>query len=144
MKQLQFSIHIHEPKEKVWDTLWQDATLREWAGMIDPGTHMVGALQKGNQVQFLSASGYGVTSLVEELIPGEFVLLRHSADTQDEGKQERDKQWTGGTESYSLTEKDENTTLTIAFDVPVELEAFFLDTYPKVMEKIKLLAQQKH
>ncbi len=82
MKKLQFSIEIHATKEKIWDTLWQDETLREWTGIIDPGTHMVGDLKEGNKVQFISANGYGVTSLVEKLTPGEFLLLRHRADTQ--------------------------------------------------------------
>src|SRR5437870_13524344 len=99
MKEMQFSVEINATKEKVWDTLWQDETFREWAGIIDPGTYMVGELKEGNEIQFISAeNGYGVTSLVEKLIEGEFLLLRHHADTQDEGKREREKQWTGGKE----------------------------------------------
>src|SRR5436190_23835555 len=106
MKEMQFTIDIKATKEKVWDTLWQDKTLRQWAGIIDPGTHMVGDLKEGNEIQFISGNGYGVTSLVEKLTPGKFLLLRHSADTKDNGKQEREKQWTGGKESYRLAEKD--------------------------------------
>lgn len=140
---MQFSIGIHAAKEKVWNTLWQDATFREWAGIIDPGTYMVGDLKEGNEVQFISGNGYGVTSLVEKLTPGEFLLLRHSADTQDEGKRERAQEWTGGTESYTLAEKDGTTTLTAAFDVPPELEEMFKVSYPKALEQVKLLAERK-
>lgn len=104
MKEMQFSIEIRATKERVWDTLWQDETLRDWAGIIDPGTHMVGDLKEGNEVQYISGNGYGVTSLVEKLTPGEFLLLRHQVDTQESGQQERDKQWTGGAESYRLAE----------------------------------------
>lgn len=145
MKEMQFSIEIHATKEKVWDTLWQDETFREWAGLIDPGTYMVGDLQVGNEVQFISAeNGYGVTSLVEKLLPSKFLLLRHSADTQESGKQEREKEWTGGAESYSLAEKDGITTLTVAFDVPPELEEYFKDNYPKALERVKVLAERKN
>lgn len=144
MKEMQFSIEIHAPKEKVWGTLWQDNTFREWASIIDPGTYMVGDLKEGNKIQFISSqSGYGVTSLVEKLISNEFLLLRHSADTQNEGKQEREKQWTGGKESYSLVEKDSSTTLIVSLDVPSELEKEFTVSYPKALEKIKLLAERK-
>jgi uncharacterized protein YndB with AHSA1/START domain len=143
MKELQFSIEINAKKEKVWDTLWQDKTFREWAGIIDPGTHMVGDLKEGNEIQYISGNGYGVTSLVEKLTPGEFLLLKHSADTQDGGKQEREKEWTGGTESYSLAEKDGTTTLTLAFDVPLELEEYFTVNYPKAFERVKVLAENK-
>lgn len=80
MKELEFSIEINASKARVWDTLWQDESFRDWAGIIDPGTYMVGALQEGNLVQFISAeNGYGVTSLVEKLVVGELLLLRHSA-----------------------------------------------------------------
>ena len=82
-----------------------------------------------------------MTSFVEKLIPGEFALLKHSADTQDNGARERDKQWTGGKESYSLTEKDGVTTLTYTSDVPPELEEYFNGAYPKVLEKVKELAE---
>lgn len=142
MKQLQFQVEIHTNKETVWDTLWQDETFRQWAGLIDPGTYMVGDLKEGNEIQFISAeNGYGVTSLVEALIPGEFLLLRHQADTQDIGAQEREMEWTGGQESYRLTEKDGTTILSAAFDVPPEQEEYFTDNYPKALERVKVLAE---
>jgi uncharacterized protein YndB with AHSA1/START domain len=143
MKELQFSVLINAPKQKVWDTLWQDGTFREWAGIIDPGTHKVGELKEGNEIQFISGNGYGVTSLVEKLVAGEYVLLRHQADTQEEGKQEREKEWTGGNENYALLEKEGVTTLTAEFDVPPELEEYFRDNYPKALERVKVLAERK-
>lgn len=140
---MKFEVDIYAPKERVWDTLWRDHTFREWAGIIDPGTYMVGDLKVGNEIQFISSeNGYGVTSLVEKLIPNEFLLLRHSADTQEEGKRERTQQWTGGKESYSLSETEGTTTLTASFDVPSEMEEYFKVTYPKAFEKIKVLAER--
>ena len=141
---MKFTIEISAAKQKVWDTLWQDETLRLWAGIIDPGTHLVGDLKEGNEVQFVSGNGYGVTSLVEKLEPGGFLLLRHSADTQSNGKRERKKQWTGGQESYSLSEKDGATTLTLASDVPSELEEYFKVNYPKALELVKSLAERSN
>lgn len=141
---MQFSIEIKAPKERVWDTLWQDETFREWASIIDPQTYMVGELIEGNEIQFISgASGYGVTSLVKKLVPGEFLRLRHRADTQEEGTREREKEWTGGEESYSLASKDGATTLTVAVDVPLELEEYFKVNYPKALERVKVLAETK-
>jgi uncharacterized protein YndB with AHSA1/START domain len=142
MKEMQFSVEIKAAKEQVWDTLWQDETFREWAGIIDPGTYMAGELKEGNEVQFISSvNGYGVTSLVEKLVAGEFLLLKHRADTQEDGKQERENEWTGGKESYSLATKDGTTTLTVAFDVPLELEEEFKASYPKALKRIKVLAE---
>lgn len=139
--QLEFSITIKASKEKVWDTLWNDKTFRQWANIIDEGTYMKGELKEGCEIEFISGNGYGVTSLVEKLIPGEFLLIRHQADTQDVGQRTRQDQWTGGKETYTLKEFDGITTLTAEFDVPPELEDYFKETYPKAFEMVKVLAE---
>ncbi len=141
---MQFSIEINATKESVWNILWQDETFRQWAGIIDPGTFMVGELKQGNEVQYISSeNGYGVTSLVEKLIANEYLLLRHHADTQDNGKRERAQEWTGGKESYLLSQRNGTTNLTVAFDVPAEMEELFNDLYPKALQQVKLLAEKK-
>lgn len=139
---MHFEIEINAPKEKVWDTLWQEETLRKWAGLLDPGTYMDGELKKGNEVQFISAEGYGVTSLVAELVPDQFILFKHRADTQDKGLHSRDDQWTGGEESYLLTSKGSITTLTMTFDVPPELERAMSISYPKALKRVKELSER--
>ncbi len=104
---------------------------------------MKGVMKQGSEVQFLSAeNGYGVTSLVDKLNPNEFVLFKHSADTQESGQQEREKEWTGGTESYSLTEKNGVTSLIVKTDIPQELVEIFNERIPKALECIKALAEK--
>ena len=142
MKAVQFTVQINASKEKVWNTLWRDKTFRQWAGIIDPGTHMTGKLEQGNEVQFISANGYGVTSLVKKVITHEYLLLRHQAYTQQDAKEAREKEWTGGEESYTLVEKQDVTSLTVTFDVPAELEEYFADNYPKALELVKELAER--
>ncbi len=142
MKELQFLIEINASKERVWATLWDDITFRDWANIIDEGTYMKGEMKEGKEIEYISSeNGYGVTSLIEKLNPNEFVLFRHSADTKDSGQQERAKEWTGGTESYSLTEKSGVTTLIVKFDVPEELEEIFNIRFPRALERIKTLAE---
>lgn len=144
MKQLQFSIEIFASKEKVWQTLRQDQTFRKWAGIIDPGTYMKGKLIEGSTVQFISEeNGYGVTSFVAKLIPHEYLLLEHQSDTKDSGKENREEQWSGGSEEYALTESLDNTTLKVTFDVPEELETYFNQNYPKALETVKSLTEQE-
>ena len=142
MKELQFQVVINATKVRVWDTLWQDETFRQWTSIIDPGTYMTGDLKEGEEIQVISQGGYGVTSKVLKLVVNEFLLLKHSADTKGNGKQEREKQWTGGEESYRLREEDGTTTLTVAFDVPPELEEYFKVNYPKALERVKILSER--
>ncbi|WP_146199458.1 hypothetical protein [Faecalicatena contorta] len=144
MKEIQFSIEINASKESVWATLWEDITFRDWANIIDEGTYMNGVMNEGNEVQFVSSvNGYGVTSLIEKLNPNEFVLFRHSADTKENGQEEREKEWTGGRESYSLIEKNGVTTLIIKTDVPQEQKETFKIRFPRALERIKTLAEKK-
>ena len=144
MQKQQFSIEIKAPQERVWNTLWEDKTFRDWASIIDEGTYMVGEIKKGNKVQFISSvSGYGVTSLVEKLILNKLVSFRQMADTKDSGEREREKEWTGGTESYSLAENDDVTTLAVAIDVPPEQEETFEVRFPKALERVKILAEKR-
>lgn len=141
MQNMQFSIEIEASKEQVWSILWNDKTFRDWGNIIDEGQYMVGQLKEGNEIQFMSSSGYGVTSLVEKLIPNKFILFRQMADTMDNGKEEREKEWTGGRESYKLEEINHMTSLIVEIDVPKELIDLFKVTFPKALQRVKELAE---
>ena len=143
MQKMQFSIEIEAPSEKVWQTLWEDKTFRDWGNIIDEGQYMVGELAEGREVQFISAEGLGVTSVIEKLIPHEYIAFKQVADTMDSGKQERDKEWTGGKESFELIENNNITSLTVKIDVPPGLEEIFEDRFPKALERVKILAEKK-
>lgn len=143
MREIQFSIEINARKERVWTILWDDKTFRDWANIIDEGTYIRGDMKEGNEIEFLSAGGYGVTSLIERFIPNEYVLFRHRLDTKENGQEERDKEWTGGRESYHLSENQGITILTIKSDVPLEQEETFNERLPRALERIKTLAETK-
>jgi hypothetical protein len=71
------------------------------------------------------------------------VSFRQIADTKDSGERERQKEWTGGMESYSLAENDNVTTLRVNIDVPRGLEEIFKVRFPKALERVKFLAEKK-
>ena len=144
MQKMQFSIKMDASKEKVWETLWGDKTFRDWGNIIDEGQYMVGKIAEGSEVQFISSvSGFGVTSVIEKLIPHEYVAFKQIADTMDSGEQEREKEWTGGMESYELVEKKGITKLIVKTDVPPGQEETFKVRFPKALERVKILAEKK-
>jgi len=143
MKELEYQIIINKPKETVWFTLWNDQSFRDWSNNIDEGTYMLGDLIEGNEIQFISSvNGYGVTSLVSKLVPNEYILFKHASDTQNTGTETRDKQWTGGSESYTLTENDGSTVLIIKSEIPDELVELFNVSMPMALDRIKYLAEK--
>lgn len=150
MRHLEHTIEIHAPKEKVWQVLWSDETLRDWAGMIDPGTYMTGTLEEGGEVNFIGNSEggvrYGVTSRVDKLVLNEYILFTRTADIvlQPDGAiEKRASQWARTTEDYKLEEHDGVVTLTNTQDVPDELVEYFSAKLPEVLERIKVLAESR-
>lgn len=142
MKELTYSIKIHASKERIRTTLWSDKTFRDWSGLIDEGTYLVGEVVEGNIVQFISSvNGYGVTSLVKECIPFEYVKLLHEADTKETGRLSREKEWTGGAESYRLVTQGEDNYLIITSDMPDNLVDLFNQLLPNALNRIKVLAE---
>lgn len=142
MNELQFSIEINAAKEKVWNTLWNDDTFRDWANFIDEGTYMDGEMTEGKDVRFISSvNGYGVTSRIAKLIPFDTVSFRHMVDTKERGTQVREDEWTGGTESYFLADTGGVTVLTVKMDVPLEMEGIFNDRFPMALNRIKALSE---
>lgn len=143
MKKVKFSITIKASKELVWKVLWEDAKFRDWANIIDEGLYLKGELKEGKEIEFISsANGYGVKSLVEKYRPNEYVSFRHKADTQANGEELRDNEWSGGTESYSLIENEGITTLILETDLPKEQEETFKNILPKALERIKMLSEE--
>lgn len=143
MQRQEFSIDIQSPKEKVWSVLWDDKTFRDWANNIDAGMYLVGTLEQGAEVQFVSGNAeYGVTSVVEKLVPNGLVSFRHVQDFVPGSKKPEKKEWVGGEERYTLSERDGGVvTLTIALDTPPEHVENFKNIFPKALERIKELAE---
>ena len=143
MKQYTFSISINARREKVWSTLWDEKTYRDWSSNIDEDIYIKGELKAGAEVQFISAhGGFGVTNIVEKFQPNELVTFKHTMDTKEFGTQPRPDQWTGGRETYALTELGGVTTLTLTIDIPSDLEGLMPERFTKALQRIKELAEQ--
>src|SRR6185503_4508230 len=126
MNNMRHSIEINASKEKVWEVLWGDQTFRDWASIIGEGTYMVGELREGSEVNFIGNSDgearYGITSRVDKLIPNKYLLFTKIADivvNKDGTIEKRNKQWTGGTESYELKESNGKVVLSVIQELPV-------------------------
>jgi hypothetical protein len=144
MQKMQFSIKIKAPRKKIWNTLWEDKTFRDWGNIIDEGQYMVGEMKEGNEVQFISSvSTLGVTIFIEKFTPYEYAQFKAIADTMDNGQSERKKEWTSGMESYELIENNGVTNLTVKIDIPPGQEETFKDRFPKALERVKILAERK-
>lgn len=145
MKQLNFSIQIKAPKDKVWSTLLDDKTYRQWTSIFSEGSYVVGNWQQGSKILFLDGKGSGISSEVAKHIPNEYISIQHLgaiANGIEDFNSEETKKWSGALENYAVMEKNGTTTLDIEIDVTDDFEAYFQTTWPKALEKVKELAEK--
>jgi uncharacterized protein YndB with AHSA1/START domain len=141
MSRLHFSIDISAPREKVWTVLWDDASYREWTKAFSEGSYAVSDWNEGSTIQFLDASGdFGMSAVIEQKRPGEFMSFRHEAEIKD-GQVQPPAEWSGAHEDYRLTGRDGKTTLTVDLDTPDEYRQMFEGKFPQALQRVKTLAE---
>jgi uncharacterized protein YndB with AHSA1/START domain len=144
MKKVNFSVKIKAPKEKVWETLWNDATYRQWTSVFHEGSHAVSDWKEGSQVLFLGPDGGGMFSKIAKLEPNQYMSFQHLGELKDGKEQpanEKMQEWAGMYENYRLTETDGQTQLDVDMDMNEDYEEFFNGVFPKALEKVKELAE---
>ncbi len=140
MKKLSFSTHISASKEQVWNTLWNDATYRQWTAAFHEGSHAESDWQEGSKILFLGPNGDGMTSRIARLIPNEFMSFEHLGEIKN-GEEDFSQNWAGAFENYTLRESDDATDLLVELDIDDKHEAMFQGMFPTALQKVKELAE---
>ena len=145
---MEFTITINAPKEKVWDTLWTDATYRAWTSAFAEGSRAETDWKKGSKVLFLDGRNSGMVSTIAENKPNEFMSFRHLG-TIINGVEDLDspatKEWSGATENYTLKTVNGKTELRIDMDdmgMEQKMLEYFEKTWPVALDKLKELAEK--
>ena len=147
MEKLHFSIDVNAPKEKVWNTMLNDDTYRQWTEPFAPGCYYRGNWNKGSKILFLGPGEkgeMGMVSRIKDNIPFQFISIEHLGFVQD-GKEDTSsdavKSWAGALENYTFKEKNNRTEVAVDIDVNDEYKDMFNDMWPKALQKLKELAE---
>jgi hypothetical protein len=145
MKKLNFSTDINASREKVWKTLWDDNTYREWTREFAEGSHAkTDNWKEGSKVLFLDPNGSGMVSMVAKNNPNEYMSFKHLGvvkDGQEDTTSDEVKGWQGAMENYTLKEVDGKTRLLVEMDATDDFSDYFNNTWPKALERLKKLAE---
>jgi hypothetical protein len=129
MKKLEFKIEIAASRKKVEDTMLDPTTYKEWVNAGWPGADYQGIWKQGEDIRFISPGQGGTLAKLVEFKPYEYILAKHIAVINNDGSEDRDsdlaKGWIGSTESYTFTEKNGNTKLTVEINTNPEWESMF-------------------
>jgi hypothetical protein len=150
-KTLTFSTSINAPRRVVWDKTLTDETYRIWTAPFCEGSYFEGSWDQGSKMKFLSPSGHGMTSVIAENRPYEYLSIEHIGEIVngvEDTSSDKVKQWAPAYENYSFADADGGTALTVTLDTIPDLEQYMLDTFPKALNVLKELceaeAKSKH
>lgn len=138
---LTLSIDIKAEKSKIWQTLWDEQSYRDWASVFFEGSYAVtDNWEQGSTVMFLAPDKSGIYSLIETHIANKIMSFKHVGlvvNGEQQPIDEETKKWTGATETYSLIDGKDVVTLNVQIDVLDEHLDYMQSTFPKALEKIK-------
>jgi hypothetical protein len=146
MEKMNFSTTINAPKEKVWKTLWEEASYRNWTSVFAEGSHAeTDNWKEGSKVLFLDGKGSGMVSKVAANKPNEFMSFEHLGVVKD-GVEDLGSDdvtgWAGAHEEYTLTGKNGETELKVEMDITDDFKEYFSKTFPLALERVKELAEK--
>jgi uncharacterized protein YndB with AHSA1/START domain len=147
METLEYKIEIDAPAKKVWETMLQDKTYRQWVAKSWPGSHYEGKWAQGEKIRFIGADGSGTLAEIVEVKPYERVLAKHIAILGPGGVEDRTskmaKSWIGITEQYKFEERNGKTILTATMETNPEWRKMFDDGWPTALEELKKISKRE-
>lgn len=147
MEKLHFSIEIDAPRERVWDTMLEDASYREWTAEFMPGSRYEGDWEEGSKILFLGPGENGDSGMVSRIRvnrPYEYVSIEHIGlveDGREDTTSDAVKGWAGARENYTFRDADGGTEVRVDMDTDDEHRAMFEATWPKALQRLKELAE---
>jgi uncharacterized protein YndB with AHSA1/START domain len=82
MKTLTFSIRIAASPQTVWATLTAPETYKAWTAAFIDGSYFEGSWAAGERIRFLSPDGGGLTSVIAENRPHEYISIKHLGEVK--------------------------------------------------------------
>lgn len=147
MNTLKFSITINAPRQKVWDTMLEDATYREWTKPFNETSYYKGDWSEGSKILFLGTDKNGeneggMISRIAKNIPLEYISIQHLGVIEN-GVEKPWEEGSEGFENYSFKEKEGSTVVDIEL---TNLPDSYLDMmnimWPKALEILKTLSEK--
>ncbi|MCF7831887.1 MAG: SRPBCC domain-containing protein [Candidatus Pacebacteria bacterium] len=150
MQKIHFSIIINAPREKVWNTMLEDATYRQWTTAFNPGSYFKGSWEEGSKILFLGPNPDGngeggMVSRIKENRLYEFVSIEHLGminNGVEDTTSEEVKKWTPAFENYTFASVDGGTKVSVDMDINDDYKTMFEEMWPKALQILKELSEK--
>jgi len=148
LEPLHFEIRIHSQAEKVYQNMLDKEHYAAWTAVFNPTSHYSGSWEKGARILFLGedeeGNSEGMVSRIKENLPGRFVSIEHLGMVRngvEVTSGEEVEGWAGATENYTFAEENGKTLLSVDMDASQEHKAYFSETWPKALQKLKAICE---
>ena len=151
MEKISFTTIIDAPRDKVWHSMLDEATYKQWTKPFNEGSRYVGKWETGAEIRFIGVDDSGkesggMYSKIREARPYEYVSIEHLGMINEAGEidttSEEVKKWTPAFENYSFSEKDGGTEVLVELDISEEWKEMFNEMWPKALAKLKEIAER--
>jgi uncharacterized protein YndB with AHSA1/START domain len=150
MQTLHSSIVINAPKEKVWHSMLDEATYREWTKAFNVDSTYQGSWEQGAEIRFVGPDPKtgemgGMASRIAENRQYEFMSIQHIGiihNGEIDTTSEEAKKWTPAFENYTFTEVDGGTELSVDVDVEDEYAEEFQQMWTDALARLKAIAER--
>jgi len=151
MQKLHVSILINASKEKVWHTMLDDKTYREWTAAFNPGSYYKGDWNKGSKILFLGPNPEtgeegGMVSRIADNKPYEYISIEHLGILQngvEDTTSDEARKWAPAFENYSFKEKAGVTEVLVDLDIDETETELFTQMWLEALQKLKEIAETK-
>jgi hypothetical protein len=145
MMKLHYSIEIEAPREKVWHTMLDPETYKQWTSAFGEGNYYEGSWDEGAEIKFLMADEQGgMIAEIAENRPFEFVSIRQLGmigERSEGGAEPEIVRFEPFYENYTLADIPDGTELQIDMDIEPEFAGDMEDAWPRALAALKRLCE---
>jgi hypothetical protein len=149
METIKFTVLINANKQKVWDTMLNDKTYRQWTAAFHEGSYFEGTWEQGTEMRFLGPGEDGklggMYSKIKENRMHEFISIEHLgmiANGVIDTTSDEVKKWAPAFENYTFTEKGNQTEVKVDMQIDANYKAMFEEMWPKALKALKDLSEE--
>lgn len=145
-KKIEKSIDINAPKNKVWEVLMQDELNRIWYACFSEGSYADTDWKEGSKAVFTDDGKSGLVGKIASNKPNEFLSVEYTgvlANGEEDYDSDEAKAMKGVLETYTLTETDGVTQISISCDMADEYFEMMSASWDKALQKIKELSESR-
>lgn len=145
-KTLTFTVAIQAPRRLVWEQMLGAEGYKAWTAPFCEGSTFEGSWETGSKIRFLTPSGDGMTAVISESRPCEYVSIKHLGEISngvEDTTSDKVRAWAPAYENYEFSETEKGTTVTVRLDTISEYEQYMRDTFPKALSVLRNMCERE-